>query len=173
MGWKNVKTHYRIGHMVAVYEGEGLCIGSPYVHNLIIITPGEIKWGAMGPSKNDDLARYYKEMMEDPALLAALIESPDTFKASIPVYTYKGGEIIEKFCEEPGWPNVTHDGCMMYENSFSTDRAQVVKWAKLNAQAGVEMAERRIKEEQERMIGLIAWRDKDSADLAKLNSDWP
>jgi len=36
MGWKNVKEHYRIGHSVQVTE-QGVCIGSPYVHNLIVV----------------------------------------------------------------------------------------------------------------------------------------
>ena len=36
MGWKNIKEHYRIGHAVQVTDA-GICIGSPYIHNIIII----------------------------------------------------------------------------------------------------------------------------------------
>lgn len=40
----------------------------------------------------------------------------DTFTASIPVYSYEDGTIIEKLCEKPGSPNLTHDGDLMYDN---------------------------------------------------------
>jgi len=36
MGWKNIKEHYRINHYVQVTE-QGICIGSPYIHNIIVI----------------------------------------------------------------------------------------------------------------------------------------
>ena len=55
-------------------------------------------------------------------------------KKSLPVYTYEGGEIIEHKCEAYGWPNLTDDGQVMYNNKFSSDRNEVVRWAKENAE---------------------------------------
>lgn len=137
MGWKNVKEHYKIGHIVQVTE-QGICIGSPYISNLICIRYGKPTWGKLGPSSNADLARYFSEMEADPAKLKALIDTPDTFEKSIFVYTYDGSEIQEKQCEEFGWPNVTHDGLLMYENTFSCDRDEVVRWAIRNAECSIE-----------------------------------
>lgn len=37
MGWKNIKDHYRIGHIVAIYGEKGICIGSQYVHDLLMV----------------------------------------------------------------------------------------------------------------------------------------
>lgn len=148
MGWKNVKEAYKIGHNVCVTD-EGICIGSGYIHNIITIgMDGKIKRRDVG--YNDDLRRYLVEMDADPVNLRQLIESKDTFEKSITVYTYnedpcnQDGGIIEKQCEELGWPNVTHDGKMMYENTFSVDRQTVVRWAKHNADLWIKSLKQNI-----------------------------
>jgi hypothetical protein len=90
MSWKNIKDHYQIGHIVQIREGK-ITIGSAYVHDLIRITfDGEVSWGSLGPRHEGDLARYHKEMTADPAKLRELIESEDSFTASLPVFTYDG-----------------------------------------------------------------------------------
>jgi hypothetical protein len=139
MGWKNIKEHYRIKHIVCVTE-KGICIGSGYVHDILVIgADGTVANPHEFGNGNEDLVRYRSEMQADPAKLRQLIETPDTFARSITVFTYDyNGHIIEKQCEELGWPNVTHDGAIMYENTFSADRAQVVEWAKENTAAAVE-----------------------------------
>ncbi len=148
MGWKNVKEHYRIGHIVRVVEGKGICIGSPYVHDLLVIgADGSLKRNADVGRNYDLLDRYQREMEADPEKLRNLIETPDSFERSIAVYTYDySGNIVEKQCEAPDWPNVTHDGCLMYSNTFSTDRAQVVEWAKSEMAASVDNWRRRVAE---------------------------
>lgn len=139
MGWKKVKEHYNIGHIVQV-TSKGICIGSAYVHNIIVIADGAPRWdSALRSSNNTDLARYFSEMNADLTKLQELINAPDEFEESIPVYTYDGAEIIEKKCEELGWPNITHDGEIMHDNTFSDDRDTVLKWALENAKAGVEI----------------------------------
>lgn len=168
MSWKNVKEYYHIGHIVQIREGK-ICIGSPYIANLIMVSfNGDVSWGTLGPSKNDDLARYHSDMTANFAKLRELIETPDKFEHALPVFTYEGGDIIEKQCEEYGWPNVTHDGLLMYENSFSADRAKVVEWAKRNAAAGVELAEHRIEEVRKNLAEVEAWRAESFENLKKL-----
>lgn len=148
MGWKNVKEHYKIKHLVAIHEEwerkitgcRRLCIGTGYVHDLIEINVDKktFKPGKLGLSGNKDLQRYWAEITADPDKLWELFEAPDTFERSIPVYTYKDGKIIECQCEELGWPNVTHDGQMMYENLFFADRNDAIERAIANAEARVE-----------------------------------
>jgi len=139
MGWKAVRDHYRIKHDVQVVEGKGICIGSPYVHDIIVISldRGEITrvWNDDG---RGELGRYVEEMRADPFKLAELVAAEDTFERSISVFTYEGGAIIEKQCEELGWPNVTHDGCMQFENTYSPDPGLVRIWAIDNAKAAIE-----------------------------------
>lgn len=148
MGWKNVKEHYGIVHSVQVTP-DGLCIGSPYVHDIIVINIADgkiIKKYRDGSSCNANLHRYQTEFDASPEKLRSLIESPDNFGSTRTVYTWEGAEILEKQCEELGWPNVTTDGHMMYENTFSTDRAQVVKWAIADAKAAVKAYKRQAQE---------------------------
>ncbi|AYO76403.1 hypothetical protein [Sphingobium yanoikuyae] len=139
MGWKAVRDHYRIEHFVQVTDA-GICIGSPYIHDIIVVSVdrGEIVRRWDGIRSNSDLERYLEEMDADPVKLAELVAADDVFERSIPVYTYEGGDIIEKQCEALGYPNVTHDGCMQYENTFSPDAELVRTWAIANAQAGIE-----------------------------------
>lgn len=173
MAWKNLKDHYRIGHIVQIRDGI-IGIGSSYVFDLIRVTfDGKVSWGNMGESRNDDLARYYAEMTADLAKVKELIDTPDTFSASLPVWTYDESEIQEKQCEAYGWPNVTHDGQMMYQNTFSPDRDKVIEWAKRNAACGVKSYKRMVKEAEARLAQTQQWLTESQAHLAKLETDWP
>lgn len=155
MGWKAIRDHYRISHHVQV-NSQGICIGSGYIPDIIVISMDGRILKRYDERSSADLLRYQAEIDADPGKLKELILVQDTFNESITVFTYKDGEIIEKLCEKLGWPNVTHDGCMMYENSYSSDKSQVVRWAKKNATAGIEIysqfvidAEKRLKEVKE------------------------
>lgn len=140
MGWKRVKEHYGIRHIVCVTEA-GICIGSGYVHNLITITPdGSIK-RLFSLGRGEPFDGWVAAMEADRETLLRLMAEPDEFSASRTVYTFDyDGNIIAKTCETPGWPNVTHDGDLMYNNTFSTNRKKVVRWARRNILAGAERA---------------------------------
>ena len=169
MGWKNVKEHYKIGHYVQVTD-KGICIGSPYIHDIIVIgLDGTIKKGET-TTHNADLIRYQTEMLDDPEKLRQLVQSPDSFSQSIPVYTYDGGEIIEKQCETLGWPNVTHDGLMMYENTFSTDKDVVIAWAKANAESAIKWTLESIEQKKRELESREADLSKYRNDLKKLEA---
>lgn len=149
MGWKNVKDHYGIKHIVQVVKDKGICIGSPYIHDLMVISmEGELVKRDDGIS-NADLKRYQREMDADPVKLREMVITSDTFEKSNPVYTYGGAEIIEKQCEEYGYPNCTHDGCLMYENTFFSDRAEAIKEAMDNNEASIEYGEVLLQEKRE------------------------
>ena len=168
MGWKNIKEYYRIEHSVCVTSA-GICIGSPYVTDLITISLPDTKISQRDNFRgSDDLTRYLSKMNEDPVKLNQLANSPDVFTKSIPVYTYAGAEIIEKFCEEPGWPNVTHDGCMMYDNEFSTYRDEVVRWAYQNAIACVNWRTQSVQDLREKLADAENDLEKFQADADKL-----
>lgn len=174
MGWKAVKDYYRIRHIVQI-RGGLICIGSGYVHDLIRVglDGHQVEWGNLGPSSNDDLSRYYAEMTADRAKLRALIEAPDTFDESILVYTYDGGEIIEKQCEKPGYPNCTHDGELMYENTFFVDKAQAVAKAKREASLGIKYGQRSIDEAEQELAKRRSRHEREKANLAKLEAEYP
>lgn len=137
MGWKNVKEHYRVGHNVKVEEC-GICIGTGLSSALIVINQdGLISKRYDG--QNADLNRYQNEMDANPAKLIELVTSPDQFGPLTTVYTYTDEGIVEKSCEVLGWPNVTTDGEVMYENTFSTDRDAIVAKAIRSCELAIEM----------------------------------
>jgi hypothetical protein len=188
VGWKNVKQHYGITHYVCVAE-KGICIGSGYVHDLITIADTDRPrdwhdtvdrkcakldcnlsiWRPTYVGRGEPFDGIFKAMADDPGTLRRLIDTPDTFEKSVTVYTYDyDGNIVAKQCEEPGWPNVTHDGDMMYENKFSEDRAEVIEWAKRNCEAGRENAERRVVEQERELAESRKRLARFEAALAKL-----
>lgn len=61
MGWKNVKEHYRIEHIVHVRDG-AVVIGSPYVPEIIRATPdGKAVWATVlnrRKGEGEELDRY-------------------------------------------------------------------------------------------------------------------
>lgn len=170
MGWKAIRDHYRIEHIVQVCEGK-ILIGSPYISSLLVVKPdGAVVWGELGPSSNDALARYKREMDADPAKLRDLLAAPDTFSASITVYTYDGAEIIEKQCEVVGWPNCTHEGEMMYENTHFADRASAVKCATDNARARVEWLTESVADTERDLAKKRGWLDEARSALTVLEA---
>lgn len=143
MGWKNLKEAFDIDRHHVVVEDGNIHIGSGFVHDLVVV---DTKTGEVRQNKtfSDFLSKTYPALeLASQSRLLDLIKTPDTFKASIPVYTFRDGEIIECQCEEPGYPNVTHDGQLMYENRFSIDIGQVVQWAKRDLEAWSDMLDRR------------------------------
>lgn len=155
MGWKNVKEYYRIDHQVEITD-EGLCIGSAYVHAIIVISLDGAIVKEDDRTLNEKLMRYQAEMKADPAKLRDLITSPDSFTASIPVYTYRGAEIIEKCCAQLGWPNVTHDGQMMYENTFFAQKEEALDAARRNCEASIMLRRMEISDQHKRMAKSTA-----------------
>jgi hypothetical protein len=140
MGWKALKEKFNIRHHVQV-EKNHVCIGSGFVPSIVAI---DMQTGVL--EENDAfggfLRQHYPALLEaTPQELLALIQAPDQFTAAVPVYTYENGSIVEKLCETPGWPNATHDGCMMFDNTHSTDKNQVVAWAKNNAAIEIQYRE--------------------------------
>lgn len=171
MGWKNVRDHYKIDHIVQVRDGR-ISIGSSFINDLILISlEGKLIHKEKGLHKS--LQPLVDEMEASPETLEKLVKSPDHFSASIPVYTYKGAEIIEKLCEEPGWPNVTHDGCLMYENTFSTDKQEVIEWAKNNARSGISGYTDFIARQEEDLQKSRDMLSKCQEELASLESNYP
>ena len=181
MGWKSVRDYYQITHIVQVVEkydepGQYICIGSPYVHDIIAISAADgrvIKRYRDGRSVNPDLERYQAAFDRDPGKLREMVETADSFGPTHTIWTWKDGEIIEKQCEELGWPNVTIDGLMMYENTFSTDRSKVIQWAIENAKAARSNYEQRVEEHLkalEKSKGLLHKANRNLESLLALDS---
>ena len=172
MGWKAIRDHYRISHNVQV-NSQGICIGSGYIPDLIVISMDGAILKRYETRSSPDLLRYQTEIDADLGKLKELILVQDTFNESITVFTYKDGVIIEKLCEKTGWPNVTHDGYMMHDNLYSTDKSQVVRWAKQNAAAGIEICSQSVLDAEKRLKELKEILTQQELNKKALDSSYP
>lgn len=135
MGCKNIKEHYKVEHLVRLCP-KGVLIGSGFLPEMIVVgLDGMVT--SRRDSSNADISRVYDEIAASPEKFAELFAKPDVFEKSIPVFTHEEGVVIEKQCEALGWPNLTHDGYMMFDNTHSASKEQVVEWAKESAKIAV------------------------------------
>lgn len=171
MGWKNIKAYFKIGHLVQVVDGQ-LLIGSVFVPDGLVycLTTGRRVRRASVPTS---LTLVAEAMDAAPEQLLELWQTPDSFSASIPVFTYQGSQIIEQACEEPGFPNVTHAGTMMYENTHSTNRDDVVRWALSSAQAGIRVGQRMLAQNERERAEIARGLHDDMAALHELEVLYP
>lgn len=172
MGWKTLKEKFGITHFVQMEDGD-ICIGSAYVSRLATINQ---KTGKIteNPTFNSFLRNHYPALLNASAQeIIDAINKPDTFDASVTVYTFDKGDIIEKQCEVPGWPNVTHDGIMMHNNTFSVDRDKVIGWAKANIASSIEHARERITEIEQDLASKRARLAEYEDAQSKLQDNYP
>lgn len=128
MGFLSLKKEYNIEHIVAVYDekkygGKVICVGSPYIHDIIVIDMhGNIIRRYDDGRSNEKLRRYMLEFDAEPDKLREIVTKADDFSDyQTTVYIYDDGRIRKELCKEIGWPNVTTTGEMMYKNtSFDT-----------------------------------------------------
>lgn len=160
MGWKNFKTQFKIKHNVQI-TNKGLCIGSGYVHDLVVInlTTGQVKENS---TFSGFLKEHYPELLKASSenILAAL-NSPDYFKTHIPVYSYQDSTIIEEHAEEFGYPHTTHQGNLMYENTHFKTKTEAIYAARQNNQAAISLTQDMINEYQNKLSEM----QKNLADL--------
>lgn len=173
MGWKAVKDHYRIGHIVHMI-GDDLLIGGAYVSEIIRVSPdGAVEEKSTMRPLGGDLARYVQEIRGDAATYRALLASTDVFSASIPVYGWSGSTIVEDFCEEYGWPNATHSGALMWDGHFFLDRDDAVRRAVVGAKGRISSFHERIEELEEKLAERKASLAGAQGDLDDLRARHP
>ncbi len=175
MGYKLLRDTYKIEHIVQVldkkeYGGRVICIGSPYVHDLIVINmEGEIVKRNDGRN-NNDLRRYMQEFDADPKKLKRIVQTTDAFDAdkNKTVYIYDYGRIRTEVCQEYGYPNTTNTGELMYDNtSFPTYKDALNYALRVTEYNGYRHRDEidRLKEAFESICNAIRW-------IVKCRKDW-
>lgn len=173
MGWKTFKEKFGIdNHIVFIEEGK-LLVGSQFIRDLITV---DLETGLVSGDGRDCMLLHQKyPALRDasPEEVLAALNADDIFSASIKVYSYEPGKIREHFCEVPGWPNVTHDGEMMYQYRHSTEKELVISWAKQDVQRRSQNSRDAIEQLQQKIITIQSRLDADQAWELELQQLYP
>jgi hypothetical protein len=144
MGWKAVRDHYGIDHIVSINTDGNLSISSAYISNIIVVRPdGKILEG-FGKTDSKIINGLLDKFANEPGVIRSLLETPDTFSKSIPVYKCSRGVLVEKFCEKLGWPNCTHDGELMHNNVFYESKEDAVASGIRQCESWIELLDSQI-----------------------------
>lgn len=79
-----------------------------------------------------------------PEIIAGFDNIPEDKR--IPVFYEHNHEIIESYCDALGWPNVTYDGVLMYNNTHYPTRKQAVDEAIKEMLASIKIRKERREE---------------------------
>ena len=93
----------------------------------INIETGKVFYSSLvTPGENSEIGQLAARIKADEknGVLRALIDEPDTFARNLPVFTTENWAVKAEQCEEYGWPNTTHTGRIMYENTYFRTRAE-------------------------------------------------
>lgn len=80
-----------------------------------------------------------------------IIAGVDELKVTLPVFTVEGGKLIEAFTDEYGWPNVTDNGYLMYDNTYFPTKEQAIEYGIKDCGYMVRMCAERITEFEEKL----------------------
>tara|TARA_R110001592_G_scaffold211135_2_gene462855 strand:- start:2044 stop:2580 length:537 start_codon:yes stop_codon:yes gene_type:complete len=148
MGVQLIKKHFSIEHIVHRI-GDNIFIGSPYISQMLKFNlKGVLIEGADRLGRNDELKGYVKNISANMNVFTELAKKPDPINNRVPIFCFAEDEvtIIETHCECAGWPNTTHEGQLMYENSHFADKEKAIRHGISNAKAGVSIFKRRMDE---------------------------
>jgi len=130
---------------------EYLAIGSSLCHDLIAVDVKTLKiklaldtWNKGRESLRNSppalLAIYDKivELIKNNSI-REFFEGDDAIENPITVYTYRDEILVETVTDKIGWPNITKEGWLMYNNTFFTDKNKAINYALKEEQAYLEM----------------------------------
>jgi hypothetical protein len=171
MGWKSFKSFYGIEHIVHI-RGDFLLVGSIYIPDAITFS---VKTGDIhrGSSISDSLFKKYDRLKNSssPERLS-LIGSRDIFSESNPIfyYSHRQNKIIEDFTEKYEWPNVTHKGSLIYENTHFKTKKEALAYAIRERELSLEYIEKIITDAEKDILDQRKEHKKEGQRIKDLKS---
>lgn len=123
MGWKALTEHYELDALHVKVDGDDFIV-STGLEDVIFDRNGKLKKNdvARGEYSSANTRRFTLigfviAVEANVEKFKELFAKEDTFANSIDIYTFKGGEVLKKQCEEFKPLTLTHDGEVIYENT--------------------------------------------------------
>ena len=128
---RKLKKLLNIGYIVQNC-GEYAAIGSAYVHDIIKIDKQTLKikvWDC--DSNNDNIHALLVKLKEikDSGELREILDGKDEISNPLPVFCYRGDQIIESKTDDYEWPNTDDDGYLLYENTTFKTKKDCLSYA--------------------------------------------
>ena len=112
--------------------GEYAAIGSPYIHDIIKIDKQTLKIEVdrhiLLNDKMENLIAKIKELREN-GTLRDILNGKDEITEPLPVFMYRGDQIVESKTDSYEWPNTDDDGYLLYENTTFKTREECLAYA--------------------------------------------
>jgi hypothetical protein len=105
--------------------------------------------------------------------IKSIIEGNDPTDGMFPVYSCDDGEVVERFADEFGWPHSTHDGVLMYNNTFFRTREEAIKYGIRDLSYGLESITESIEGKEEQLQSMKQRRDRYAESIKHLKAMLP
>lgn len=148
------------GYAVHFRDGK-VCVGSPMCSELITVDSKtmKIKYAldtfreGRKSISSEELEFIWDTLMEliKTGELKTIIENDDPIDGMFPVYCCEDGKIEKKYADVFGWPHSTHDGTLMYENTFFKTEREAIEDGIKDMIAAVEMETRHMAQKAEEL----------------------
>jgi len=75
-----------------------------------------------------------------------IIQGNDTIENPIPVFTVERGNLVEEVTDTFGYPNITHAGNMMYDNTHFKTKEEAIRYGISEETYGLKWAREKVEE---------------------------
>jgi hypothetical protein len=139
-----------------------IAVGSPLCHNLISVDKKTLKikyaidtWneGRSSLPNHDELRFIWDKLQEiiDNGQIKDIIEGQDEIENPLPVFTVRDGKLVKSFTDCYGWPNITIDGDLMYDNTWFKTELQAINYGIGEYQYGIKSLQNSIDEKRKEL----------------------
>jgi hypothetical protein len=126
-----------------------ICIGSSLCSDLITVNKKTLKINYaldrdgrknLESRGRDELVFIWDKLQEliDNGEIKDIIEGVDVIENPIVVFTVDDGKLISTTTDKTGWPNVTAEGDMMYDNTYFRSKKEAIKYGIAEYTAGLK-----------------------------------
>ena len=140
------------GYIIADF-GDYIGIGNGYIHDIIHLDKRTKKIENKTWSDNEVLSNIYSKLNDliDTPEFEYIIFGNDDIGGMFPVYFAEKGNIVEEFTDEFGYPNVTHTGRLMYENTHFRTVDQAIDQGISETEVAIQVCEQNIRDKQKEL----------------------
>jgi len=138
-----------------------IAVGSALCHDLIRVDKKTLKlryaldtWNEGRSSiKHNELLFIWDNLQKliDSGEIKNIIEEHDEIENPLPIFTVRDGKVVKSFTDKYGWPNVTIDGDLMYENTWFKTELEAINYGIKEYKAGMNIVQRTIDEKRKEL----------------------